>query len=62
MALTWTTVALMCVNLGVWTQLLVGGMERQRGRKFAWNQWGGTKSTGGGTEGGTYKMKNLGEG
>jgi hypothetical protein len=49
-----------CLNLGVWTQLLVSGLERQRGKKFEWNQWHTTNRTLG-NHGRDVNMKNLGQ-
>jgi hypothetical protein len=59
-ALTWTAVALMCVNLGVWMYLLVSGLKRQRGKDFELNRWGGTNKTVESPEGQAYKMKSTG--
>jgi hypothetical protein len=41
-AFTWTAVGLMCLNLSLWTQVLVSGLEEDCGSKFAWNSWSRT--------------------
>jgi hypothetical protein len=54
--LTWAAVGCMCVNMILLTQVLMSGIERERGRKFSWNMWNGTNSKAGNRHGQEVEM------